>query len=270
MYRVGYRPGIYHTWADCLEQVKGFKKATCRHRFQLFDICIYHTDYRFLVKSFSNLTDAESFLAGQNPSHTGGTVIQPSSKYYAVKNGRIPGIYTDWPSAQEQITGWTKPKHKCFATRIEAQRFLAEDEHKVADSLDMSNVNDPSSIMSMNSKGQAPGLKKTKKGSNSSAKQAKLVTAEYNEEDFEPGIGPLPPDAEDEFDPNIVLDPETGKVVYKTQEQRQAMKLQRVGGSQIDVIRIHTDGSSLGNGTAGALAGVGVYFGPGDERLFFS
>lgn len=27
--RVGYHPGVYHTWADCLEQVKGFKKATC-------------------------------------------------------------------------------------------------------------------------------------------------------------------------------------------------------------------------------------------------
>ena len=30
--RVGYRPGVYHTWADCLEQVKGFKKATCEIR----------------------------------------------------------------------------------------------------------------------------------------------------------------------------------------------------------------------------------------------
>jgi len=29
---------------------------------------------------------------------------------------------------------------------------------------------------------------------------------------------------------------------------------------------IHTDGSSLANGTAGARAGVGVYFGPGDPR----
>ena len=27
--RVGYQPGVYHTWADCLEQVKGFKKAAC-------------------------------------------------------------------------------------------------------------------------------------------------------------------------------------------------------------------------------------------------
>lgn len=27
--RVGYQPGVYHTWRDCLEQVKGFKKAMC-------------------------------------------------------------------------------------------------------------------------------------------------------------------------------------------------------------------------------------------------
>ena len=28
--RIGHKPGIYYTWADCLEQVKGFKKAMCR------------------------------------------------------------------------------------------------------------------------------------------------------------------------------------------------------------------------------------------------
>ena len=28
--RVGHRPGIYHSWNDCLEQVKGFKNATCK------------------------------------------------------------------------------------------------------------------------------------------------------------------------------------------------------------------------------------------------
>ena len=27
--RIGYKPGVYSTWADCLEQVKGFKKAIC-------------------------------------------------------------------------------------------------------------------------------------------------------------------------------------------------------------------------------------------------
>ncbi|KAI1766612.1 hypothetical protein GGR53DRAFT_203307 [Hypoxylon sp. FL1150] len=33
-----------------------------------------------------------------------------------------------------------------------------------------------------------------------------------------------------------------------------------------DVIHVYTDGSSLSNGRAGAVAGVGVWFGEGDER----
>jgi ribonuclease HI len=35
---------------------------------------------------------------------------------------------------------------------------------------------------------------------------------------------------------------------------------------EADVVRIFTDGSSLANGRAGATAGVGVFFGEGDER----
>lgn len=27
--RTGYKPGVYSTYADCLAQVKGFKKAVC-------------------------------------------------------------------------------------------------------------------------------------------------------------------------------------------------------------------------------------------------
>src|SRR6185436_20226168 len=46
--------------------------------------------------------------------------------YYAVQNGRVPGVYTDWPSAQAQIKGWTKPKHRRFATRSEAEAFVAD------------------------------------------------------------------------------------------------------------------------------------------------
>ena len=29
--RVGFTPGIYHSWADCLKQVKGFKQAMCTY-----------------------------------------------------------------------------------------------------------------------------------------------------------------------------------------------------------------------------------------------
>lgn len=47
--------------------------------------------------------------------------------------------------------------------------------------------------------------------------------------DFAPGDGPLPPGAEDGFDPNVLLDPATGKVVYKTDSEKTTTKRQRTG-----------------------------------------
>lgn len=38
--RVGYQPGIYHTWADCLEQVKGFKKSMCMLELKLLSLLL--------------------------------------------------------------------------------------------------------------------------------------------------------------------------------------------------------------------------------------
>lgn len=75
---------------------------------------------------------------------------------------------------------------------------------------------------------------------------------------------PLPAGAEDGFDPNVLLNPASGKVVYKKPEQKAATKLQPTASP--GMLRIYTDGSSLKNGSRAAQAGVGVYFGPGDQR----
>ncbi len=219
------------------------------------------TDYRGLDKSFATLTDAERFLAGENPSQARGSV-PPSPKFYAVKHGRVPGIYTDWTSAQDQITGWTKPRHKCFATREEAQNFLGDEEEFIG-------VDGNSSLSAPVFEGTdvTSPTKKLKIASNGNTKWPKKGIVEYDEVNYDAGDAPLPHiSAEDGFDPNIILDPGTGQVVYKTPEQRRATKIQGGWGGQNEMLRIHTDGSALGNGTMGALAGVGVYFGPGDQR----
>lgn len=108
-------------------------------------------------------------------------------------------------------------------------------------------------------------------------KKRKISSAQSNSADYpniasidhsiQPGTGPLPLGAEDDFDPRIILNPETGKMQYKTDQQRQATKLQaRPGTDKDNEVRIYTDGSSLGNGQHGAVAGVGVWFGPADAR----
>ncbi|MCJ1403192.1 hypothetical protein MMC11_006415 [Xylographa trunciseda] len=252
--RVGHSPGIYHSWNECLSQVKGFKNAT--------------------FKSFPTLIDAERFMAGEDPGKSTGGVSSPY-KFYAVRNGRVPGIYTDWPSAQKQIIGWTKPKHKCFSTQAEAQRFMGtaesrprtdELEVQVSESGIKSSYPNLDIVEAYVSEPQSKKSRKAITATQGAAKTSKFITDDYNPENYEPGTGPFPFGTEDGFDPNIILCPQTGNVVYKTQGQKEATKLQAIGPTTDHMLRVHTDGSSLRNGQEGAFAGVGVFFGPNDDR----
>lgn len=215
----------------------------------------------FAVKSFTSLTDAESFLAGGNPSHIQGVSSSQPFKFYAVQSGRVPGVYSDWPSAQKQIVGWTKPRHKCFASRAEAEKFVRDGQRNTVSGTETEHRQSPMtyiSEMAPSKKEKTPVPKKQKKN--------EPPTVSYVAEDFEPGTGPLPPGAEDGFDPNIFLSAVSGQVEYKSDRQKQALKLQANGPSESGMLRIYTDGSSLSNGAAGARAGVGVFFGPSDDR----
>lgn len=209
----------------------------------LTNICVF---FFFSVQSFPTVEEANSFLTGKSVSSPqGGGGATPSeaepSRFYAVQRGHVPGVYSDWAKAQEQIRGFTRPRYKKFSTRAQAEEFVRLGQG-------------PGSTTSTTTTGSLPG--------------APGMTAENprdeNGVELPAGTGPLPPGAEDGFDPNIVLDPSSGKVVYKTKEQKAATKAMPTAPP--GMLRIYTDGSALRNGSNGARAGVGVYFGPGDSR----
>lgn len=54
--------------------------------------------------------------------------------------------------------------------------------------------------------------------------------------------------------------------MYRTEAEKIKTKPSRDPQSSSRILSIYTDGSSLANGTAGARAGVGVYFGPCDSK----
>jgi len=203
------------------------------------------------VKSFTTHHDAEHFLKYGTAQRTPGKTPQ---KYYGVHVGRKPGVYTDWDSASAQILGWTKPKYKSFPTRAEAEAFVRDGG---------SAVNTPEAT----SKGDSPAPNGTKASNKKQKKKGEEAdTAQVEDEDYEAGEGPLPVDTEDGFDPRVSLDPTTGNVEYKSDAQLAKTKWQANGPADEGMLRIYTDGSSLGNGANGAVAGVGVYFGPSDKR----
>lgn len=49
-----------------------------------------------------------------------------SKKYYAVKTGREPGIYTDWDACRRQVTGYPGASFKGFQSLSEAEAFLTD------------------------------------------------------------------------------------------------------------------------------------------------
>lgn len=54
--------------------------------------------------------------------------MSKKSKYYAVKIGKIPGIYERWEECKENVDGFAGAKYKSFSTIIEAEEYLAEKE----------------------------------------------------------------------------------------------------------------------------------------------
>lgn len=46
-------------------------------------------------------------------------------KYYAVRTGRLPGIYENWPDCEAQVKGFKNAEYKSFTTRDAAEEYMA-------------------------------------------------------------------------------------------------------------------------------------------------
>lgn len=201
-------------------------------------------------KAFPSLQEAQAFIEGRLPAKT----APGPQKYYAVQNGKVPGVYTDWPQAQAQIRGISKPKYKKFDTRAEAEAFVAAG--KKANSLGSpQNLTAEEEIRQLIVRNSAPGLQLN----------GTYVPTDKDGNPYDIARRPLPPGAEDGYDPNIKLAPD-GTIVERTEEEKNKTKKMLREKDPPGMLRIYTDGSSLRNGQAGARAGVGVYFGPQDPK----
>lgn len=49
-----------------------------------------------------------------------------AKKFYAVKKGIVPGIYTSWGECQQNINGFSGALYKGFSSEAEAKEFMGE------------------------------------------------------------------------------------------------------------------------------------------------
>jgi ribonuclease HI len=231
--KVGDPPAIYYSWPDAEKAVKGVQRA--------------------VFKRFETLTEAESFMA-HGPSTTPTAKPSKSSKsgkkgprFYGVQVGRVPGVYTDWDSTDEQVRGFPGGKQKGFTTWEGAQAFVDEATRLSTTPISLNGHLTHAELGD-------PSRKKQKRNDGSAA------DLETNG-DHPPGTGPLPPDAADGFDRSIKLAAD-GTIAYKDANEMRARKPQADEGDFTGYLEIYTDGASRGNGRVGAVAGVGIWFGP--------
>ena len=54
-----------------------------------------------------------------------------TSKFYAVKKGRVIGIFTNWTACQTQINGFAGAQYKSFTNKVEAQAYLENGSNEI-------------------------------------------------------------------------------------------------------------------------------------------
>lgn len=93
--RKGRNTGIYETWDECQEQVKGFKGAEFR--------------------KFGNLEDAEKYIGG-------GSV--PNGYFYGVMfEDGSGGVFDNWEDCSNAVVGKSNCRYKKFKQRENAESF---------------------------------------------------------------------------------------------------------------------------------------------------
>ncbi|KAK4096968.1 hypothetical protein N658DRAFT_435065 [Parathielavia hyrcaniae] len=182
-------------------------------------------------------------------------------KYYAVRAGFKPGVYTSWAICQQQITGFKGAQFKSFLSYDDASAF-------VAGRNPTSSTSDSKSPRFYGvAVGRKPGVytewfaaqeaivgwKGPKYKKFETRAEAEAFVKSYS--NLAMLAGPLVPEAEGN-DGDGAEEPPAKK----------AKKAAKPTSSRSGVEVVYTDGSSLGNGRVGATAGVGVYFGEGDPR----
>jgi ribonuclease HI len=215
-------------------------------------------------------------------------------------------VYTNWPEAQKQITGFLKPKHKSFPTRIEAEAYLRRESppttptrfsgaiyasfpasepavsELVRGPFIVDSPTEPAKpelvvgLVTADDITEPPPAKRAKR-----SQQAASHIAAEEASGIPLGYGGLPPADEegrnqDGFDYSIKLDLVDGTLKRKTAAELDATKIVKATNSKLppkfktgqneEWVKVWTDGACRANGKRNAAAGVGVWFGPDDPR----
>lgn len=188
------------------------------------------------------------------------------AKWYGVRSGKCPGVYSTWKAAQEQVVGVQKPKVKAFATREEAEAFVASgpgvpssplpDDRKTRASKEMTAAR-RDAVLSTNT---AASKKKKNTLAEAIIDTESVSEESTSDETVEEDCNGIDAVQVEEDEEHTSDDVEDGHRTKKHKPSKSSLP------KKTTVLKIYTDGSTMGNGREEAIGGVGVWFGSNDSR----
>ncbi|KAH8882994.1 hypothetical protein GQ53DRAFT_847147 [Thozetella sp. PMI_491] len=189
-------------------------------------------------------------------------------RFYAVRTGVKPGVYTNWADCQRQISGYKGAVFKSFPTAQDAALFVAgkDPSPKYADQ--------PEKFYGV-AVGRKPGVytdwaEAQKAFVGSKGPKYKKFATRAEAEEFVRTFGGAATTRQEEEEEDDSDEDEDDDEDEEEDEAPPAKRSRTSGPATVKadaiLLKIWTDGSSLGNGRAGSRAGLGVFFGHGDLR----
>lgn len=195
--------------------------------------------------------------------------MEPETKYYAVRAGYKPGVYTSWALCQQQITGFKGAQFKSFTSYEDASAFAAG--RPVASATSTSS---PSKFYGV-AVGRTPGVytdwsiaqqevvgwKNPKYKKFETRAEAEEFVRQWSGKPSSQAVKVPQVDETDDLQVIALEGPaKSSRKARKTGATQSAHQAQEALDAASKPVIIYTDGSARGNGKVGAMAGVGVYF----------
>ncbi|KAL5256218.1 hypothetical protein ACHWQZ_G011441 [Mnemiopsis leidyi] len=132
----GRQPGIYTSWDECSQQVKGFSNA----KYKKFSTKNQAEEYIRTICSQTGTTTTDIPRISSSHSHNTKRPLTISGDenvkrlktdehrkpVYGVAKGHCPGVYYSWSDCQSQIKGFPSPLFRKFSSETEAKEFCSK------------------------------------------------------------------------------------------------------------------------------------------------
>ncbi|KAI5285618.1 hypothetical protein KEM54_000426 [Ascosphaera aggregata] len=241
--KYGFNPGIYYHWTDCQAQIEGYESP--------------------IFKAFDSLVEADQFMRAPGPKPWSPPLTK--AKYYAVQQGKVPGVYTSWTEAREQVLDYPEPKYRKFNSFDEAEEFVKLNEAYIPPSGEC-DLTDEVPVASISGQAASPVAYQFQTCQNNNTVEivTPAFTLRVTPHVEAPSVGGSAVAADRVLNRAAATPKPAEQVADKSSYTLPDQRV--IAGSRKKEVPVSTDGACSGNGKVSGRAGIGVYFGPGDLR----